>query len=78
MMQQLGSLIGIWRCRNGQFANVSKETGHNFTGHILSDEPPGLPRMWGPDGNCIGAGREYDLIDRKRGNEKGWPTLKEL
>lgn len=88
MSQSLGSLLGIWRCRNGQFALVSKQTINGFSGHIFveykkdelskSELVPLLARAWTAEGNCVGAGREYDLIERKRREEKGWPQVKSI
>ena len=90
MNQNLGSLLGMWQCRNGQFVLISKVVGTRFTGHIFveykKDElakpelVPLLARSWGEDGNCVGAGREYDLFERKIGDQirtkSGviWPT----
>jgi len=81
MTQSLDNLLGIWKCRNGQFAVIGTNVADGVTrldrwyGYIYPDKA--IQRCWDRYGNNVGAGREYDLMERKRGNETGWPEVKE-
>lgn len=91
MRQVLGDIRGLWKLRNGQYAFIDEskasppESAHAviqlvtrwYDGHILHpDGTISLSRCWDQYGNCIGSGNEYDLMERKRGNEAGWPEVK--
>ena len=75
---KLGSLLGLWRTRNGQFVSLDKVAGDIYSGFIMREDGkrvPGIIRYTTP--NHI-TDNGLDLMLRKRGDEKNvedfiWP-----